>query len=350
MKRIIQFSAGFNPGDAISNEMIILKSFFQEIGYDGEIFSENIGSKSNRLAAKYKSYTPRKGDCIIYHHSIHSSILEFVLNLDSPKVLIYHNVTPSYFFEPYDLKLTYYLKKGREELSELLGKFQLYFADSNFNKQELVDLGFENVHVLPIIYDFSRLPKKEIKKSKSTKDIIFVGRIAPNKKQDDIIKVAKVLKEYFLSDFRIHLVGYCSKELELYRDELKSLIDLFDLSDHVFFSDFINDDLLAEYYQNADLFLCMSEHEGFCVPLIESMYYEVPILAFDAGAVRDTLDGAGILFKTKDFPTICECIIKILSDKDFRDKIVEGQRERLTRFMQSNHTRIIGDAIKHIQI
>ncbi|HNH02780.1 MAG TPA: glycosyltransferase, partial [Leptospiraceae bacterium] len=93
-----------------------------------------------------------------------------------------------------------------------------------------------------------------------------------------------------------------------------------------------------------------SEHEGFCVPLIESMYYEVPILAFDAGAVRDTLDGAGILFKTKDFPTICECIIKILSDKDFRDKIVEGQRERLTRFMQSNHTRIIGDAIKHIQI
>lgn len=351
IKRIIQFSAGFNPGDAISNEMLILKSFFMEIGYEGEIYSENIGSQTNKLAAKYKAYKPLKGDFLLYHHSIHSSVLDFITSFETPKALIYHNVTPSHFFEPYDLKLTYYLKKGREELSELNGKFKLYFADSEFNKQELIELGFANVSVLPIIYDFKRLLKKEISKSeKRKKDIIFVGRIAPNKKQDDIIRIAKILKEYFSLDFQIHFVGYCSKELELYKEELNNLIHLFDLSNHVFFSDFITDESLTQYYLNADIFLCMSEHEGFCVPLLESMFYDVPILAYDAGAVRDTLDGAGILFKTKNFPTICECIIKVLSDKDFRDKIIVSQRERLSRFMQGNYTRIIGDAIKHLQI
>lgn len=350
IKRIIQFSAGFNPGDAISNEMLILKSYFLEIGFDGEIFSENIGKNTKGLASKFKSYRNREGDFIIYHHSIHSAVFEFVNSIPSPKALIYHNVTPSHFFEPYDLKLTHYLKKGREELIELKEKFQLYFADSKFNQQELLDLGFSSVQVLPIIYDFGRLLKKEISKKEDTKNIIFVGRIAPNKKQDDIIKLAKVLKDHFLTNFKIHLVGYCSRELELYKEELNSLIQLFELENHVFFSDFIDDERLAEHYQNADLFLCMSEHEGFCVPLLESMYYDVPILAFDAGAVKDTLDGAGILFKEKDFPTICECILKILSDKEFREKILVTQRERLDRFQKGNFTSIIGYAIKYFDL
>jgi L-malate glycosyltransferase len=350
IKRIIQFSAGFNPGDAISNEMLILKSYFQEIGFDGEIFSENIGKASNGLASKYKSYRPRPDDFIIYHHSIHSAVFEFVSTISCPKALIYHNVTPSYFFEPYDLKLTYYLKKGREELKDLNGKFQLYFADSEFNKKELLDLGYPRVQVLPIVYDFNKLKKNSLKITATHKTIIFVGRIAPNKKQDDIIKLAKVLKEHFTSEFKIHLVGYCSHELQLYKDELITLIKLFELENHVFFSDFINDELLADYYQRADLFLCMSEHEGFCVPLLESMYYDVPILAYDAGAVKDTLDGAGILFKEKNLPSICECILKIFSDKDFRDIIIKTQRERLKKFQTGNHTSIIGYAIKHFNI
>lgn len=328
----------------------MLKSYFQEIGFDGEIYSENIGKDTKGLAKKFKSYFERDYDFIIYHHSIHSAVLDFVEKLKSPKALLYHNVTPSHFFEPYDLKLTHYLKKGREELKTLNGKFQLYFADSEFNKDELIGLGFSNVQVLPIIYDFKKLKKKETEPSNKVKQIIFVGRIAPNKKQDDLIKIAKVLKDYFFSDFQIHLVGYCSRELELYKDELIFQIQLFGLENHVFFSDFLDDDLLAEYYQKADLFLCMSEHEGFCVPLLESMFYDVPIIAFDAGAVKDTLDGAGILVKEKDFPSICELILKIFSDRDFRDKIITMQRERLTRFRSGNHINIIGHAIKYFTL
>lgn len=349
-KRIVQFSAGFNPGDAISNEMLMLKAYFQEIGFEGEIYSENIGKDTKGLAKKFKSYNEKDFDFVIYHHSIHSAVFDFVEKLKSPKALIYHNVTPSHFFEPYDLKLTHYLKKGREELKNLNGKFQLYFADSEFNRKELLDLGFSNVQVLPIIYDFAKFKKRDSTPSNEVKQIIFVGRIAPNKKQDDLIKLAKVLKDYFFSDFQIHLVGYCSKELELYKEELISLIQLFGLENHILFSDFLSDELLAEYYQKADLFLCMSEHEGFCVPLLESMFYDVPIIAFDAGAVKDTLDGAGILVKEKNFPSICECILKIFSDRDFREKILISQRERLDRFRKGNHTSIIGYAIKYFTL
>ena len=350
IKRIIQFSAGFNPGDAISNEMLMLKSYFQEIGFLGEIYSENIGKDTNGLAKKYNSYNEKEFDFIIYHHSIHSAVLEFIEKLNSPKALIYHNVTPSHFFEPYDLKLTYYLKRGREELKGLNGKFQMYFADSEFNKKELIELGFSNVTVLPIIYNFEKLKKTETLRENEIKRIVFVGRIAPNKKQDDLIKLAKVLKDYFFSEFQIHFVGYCSKELELYKEELISLIQIFGLEDHIFFSDFINDKLLSEYYQKADLFICMSEHEGFCVPLLESMFYDVPIIAYDAGAVKDTLDGAGILFKEKDFLSICECILKVFSDRDFREKILNSQRDRLLRFREGNHTSIIGYAIKNFTL
>lgn len=349
-RRIVQFSAGFNPGDAISNEMLMLKAYFQETGFEGEIFSENIGKDTKGLAKKFKAYIEKDFDFVVYHHSIHSAVFDFVEKLKSPKALIYHNVTPSHFFEPYDLKLTHYLKKGREELKSLNGKFHLYFADSEFNKGELVELGFSNVKVLPIIYDFTKLKKNESAIKETTKQIIFVGRIAPNKKQDDLVKIAKVLKDYFFSDFQIHLVGYCSKELELYKEELISLIQFYGLENHVFFSDFLDDDSLAKYYQRADLFLCMSEHEGFCVPLLESMYYDVPIIAFDAGAVKDTLDGAGILVKEKDFASICECILKIFSDRNFREKILVLQRERLTRFRSGNHINIIGHAIKNFTL
>lgn len=350
IKRIIQFSAGFNLGDAISNEMQILNIYFQKAGFVVELYSENVGKNAKGLVNKYKSYRSKKGDFLIYHHSIHSAVFDYILNLQNPKALIYHNVTPSHFFEPYDLKLAYYLKKGREELKELNGKFLLYYADSEFNKKELTELGISEVCVLPIVYDFSKLKRKVMSKKNEIKKIIFVGRIAPNKKQDDIIKLAKVLKDYFFSDFEIHLVGNCSHELKLYKDELHSLIHIFRLENHVFFSNFIDDNSLWDYYQNADLFICMSEHEGFCVPLLESMFYKVPILAYDAGAVKNTLDGAGVLFKEKNFSTICECIVKIFSDMDFRDKILKSQKDRLSIFQKRNQQELIIQAIKDLNL
>ncbi|MCP5493164.1 MAG: glycosyltransferase [Leptospiraceae bacterium] len=351
MKRIHQFAAGFNPGDAISNEILAIRTILENNGFAGNIYAKNIGLhlKDSKTVKKYYKYKYSPGDLIIYHHSIHSTVSNFVLNSLAPKFMIYHNVTPHHFFESYDLKLTHYVKKGREELKNLKDKFMCYFADSKYNREELNSLDFTNVHILPIIYDFQKLQKKESVKKDGFKNIIFVGRIAPNKKQDDLIRFAKMFKDYFCDKFKIHLVGYCSKELNLYKEELDYMVKFYQLDEHVLFSDYVDDDKLQEYYQSADLFISMSEHEGFCVPLIESMFYEIPILAYQAGAVGDTLNGAGISFNQKDFLKICELVHIILKDQDFRNEIINSQNKRLKQFIDSRPESILLEEIGRLQ-
>ncbi|MCE9501173.1 MAG: glycosyltransferase family 4 protein [Leptospira sp.] len=347
LKNIHQFSAGFNPGDAISNEMVVLQAYFRKLGIRGNIYSENIGTLNTKISRKFKSYSGTSSDLVIYHHSIHSNVLDFILNVELPKILIYHNVTPSHFFEPYDLKLAYYLKKGREELSEIRDNFEICFADSAYNKEELVDLGYKNVHILPIVYDFSKLqrPGNSISNG-SRKNILFVGRIAPNKKQDDLIRFAKIFRDISGDHFLLNIVGQCSREMHSYQEELEKMVGYYDLHDHVKFSSFLSDSDLNEYYKNADLFLSMSDHEGFCVPIIESMHFGVPIVAYNAGAVKDTLDGSGILFNKKDFVLLAGTVSAIFRDHELRKTMVSGQRKSLENFQNKKPALIIENEIR----
>ena len=349
IKNIHQFSAGFNPGDAISNEMLSIKKIIkQELGIDGNIYSENIGFSNNNLCKKFNTYKYKSSDILIYHHSIHSSVLKHIKDMPIPKIMIYHNVTPHHFFEPFDLKLTYYLKKGREELQYIQSNFDVYLADSEYNRSELIHFGYNNVKVLPILYDFSKLSKKEPKKT-SKKQIIFIGRIAPNKKQEDLIRFAKVFHEVYSKNFELHIIGHCSLELWLYKEELIHLVKDLNLEDTVYFSDFVNDQKINEYYQNADLFLSMSEHEGFCVPLLESMFHQVPIIAYNAGAVKDTLSGSGILFYKKDMLVLCELAYRAIHDSSFRKSILTKQNQTLETFINTKHYEILIHEIKQLQ-
>jgi glycosyltransferase involved in cell wall biosynthesis len=326
IKRLHQFSAGFNPGDAISNQMLLIQSHCERYGIKGEIYSENI-SPSQKKGFKYRSYSPKKGDCILYHHSIHSGVLDYLLRLDIdiPKILLYHNVTPHNYFQNYDLQMTYYLKKGREELKSIKDRFTLNLAVSDFNKAELESIGFRDVKKYPIHLDLNSYPVLEKKSPKNKVHIIFIGRIAPNKKQEDLIKFAKIFQELYQLDFELQLVGYTSKELYGYRDELENLIRYLHLEDRVKICGFLSQEDLGRYYSQADVFLCMSEHEGFCVPLMEAMHYQIPIVAYSAGAIPETLGGAGILVQEKNFPLIAGIVYKLISDSSFRQKVIRGQ-------------------------
>ncbi|WP_367898259.1 glycosyltransferase family 4 protein [Leptospira sp. WS58.C1] len=335
-----QFAAGFNLGDAISNEMNSLKSVFKRIGYFSEIFAENTGPGTDTFVKKYKAYSSNSKDILVYHHSIHSDVLETVLKPKNSKILIYHNVTPGHFFEKYDLKLTYLLRKGREELESLRDKFDKVFAVSEYNKSELLNLGFEDVDVLPITY---QLPQgKQTYKENFPKNrpniprFLFVGRIAPNKKQDDLIRFAFHYLKAYGPEFQLFMVGFSSKELYLYREELERMLDFYKLRKNVIITDFLSDEELKSMYLNCDLFLSMSEHEGFCVPLLEAMVHNLPILAFDGGAVGETLSGAGILFKEKRMDVIVELAHKMVTDRNWKDLILETQQRRLSSFSQIN--------------
>lgn len=348
MKEVHQFSAGFNPGDAISNQMLEIRNHLKFFEYKGDIFSENIGASKLTFVKKYKTYNKSSKDILFYHHSIHSNVLDFLRSFRSPRVLIYHNVTPHHFFESYDLKMSYLLKKGREELKKMNEKFDFVFAVSKFNQMELEELGFQNVEILPITYQLSeRFPKIEKSKSK-IKKIIFVGRITPNKKQDDLIRLAFAYKSIISDQFQFYLAGFSSKELYLYREELERMLDFYDLRKNVLITGFLSDLELNSLYQEADAFVSMSEHEGFCVPLIEAMIYRIPILAFSGGAVSETLNGAGVLFKEKNFPNLALLLNKILTDVSFQNQILRGQDLRLNEFKKTDYKSVLRKALEVI--
>ncbi|MCC5815425.1 MAG: glycosyltransferase family 4 protein [Leptospira sp.] len=348
--RVCQFSTGFHPGDAISQEMIAFDKYFKRIGFNSEIFAEHIGSAVKKIAHKYNRYKPEKFDVIVYHHSIHSNVLDWVLKQPCKKILIYHNVTPSHFFEPYDLQFSYLLSQGKNELIPLRDKFAFCLADSEFNRQELLDMGYQKVSVLPILYDFTNLDSEYVVRNPfSGIKIVFIGRISPNKKQDDLIRFAEVYRKFFRSDFQIQLVGYASPASKNYLEELEKLTRFYDLEEHIHLSGYVTQKELNGYYREADIFLSMSEHEGFCVPLLEAMYFQIPVLAYDAGAVADTMDRAGILFKQKDFPLLCSTIEEILSNDEFRQSILMKQNQRLTEFNRSHQEEILVRAIQDIE-
>ncbi len=337
MKRLVQFSAGFNAGDAISNQMLVFNNYCKKNQIQAEIYSENISPLAKQFAKRYKTYIPKKGDVILYHHSIHSSVLEFLLETCNfvPKILMYHNVTPHHFFEPYDLKFTFYLKKGRQELQVMKDIFLLNLADSSYNAQELIDLGFSNVVVFPITIDFSNYQK--FPRQNHEKNILFVGRIAPNKAQQDLIKLVKIYSEYFDKNIKLKLVGNTSLELQNYKKELEALVQYLYLENQVEFLNFLDQDSLCRQYSQADVFVCMSEHEGFCVPLLESMFYQVPILAYDAGAVKETLESGGILMKKKDFLVMAYLTHRLIYDLNLRTKILNFQNQVLGKYLERNY-------------
>jgi len=204
-------------------------------------------------------------------------------------------------------------------------------GDSQYNRQELDVVGFRKTAVLPLFVDrekwgssaSDKKPKKEI-------DILFVGRFVPNKKFEDLIKTFYYFQKTLEPNSRLFLVGPTAG-FERYLSTLQALCDSLEVK-NVIFTGQVSEVERNRLYAQADLFLCMSEHEGFCLPLLEAMHFETPIVAYEAAAVPETLGGAGILVKEKDFPAIAELIHKVVHDKELKSKIIAQQNERLKDF------------------
>ena len=318
-KGIHQIVAGFVDGDAISNLAIRLQTVFHGWGYESEIFCplRHISPKMRgraRVLEEHRSHS-HHGNIVVFHFSIGSETIDYFKTLPDKKVLVYHNITPGHYYRAiYDERETL-LNQGREELRALAAVPDLTLADSAFNAEDLRQAGYKNVQVMPIIIDLDRLDRRPDqgivnRYSDGVKNILFVGRIVPNKRFEDIIQAFYVYRLSTHRQARLLLVGTYI-ELERYLAYLKNLVP---------------------YYHVADLFLCMSEHEGFCIPLLESMHFRVPILAYAAGAVPETLKGSGVLVTEKDYLKIAEMMDMLLNDEGLRARVISTQSERLKDF------------------
>ena len=341
---IHQFHPSFAYGDAIGNEMIELQKTLKAWGYKSNIYSQYKDTKTS-TSENYKKYLKNSSsnNILIIHFSIafDEEILKFIESLPDKKILIYHNITPSQYFAKLNSHYESSSRKGRWQLKSLSKIIDYAVGDSEYNRRELDELGFKKTGVLPILLDFAKYgieSDKNFRKNDRSTNILFVGRISPNKKHDDLIKIFYYYKKNIDPCSKLYLVG-SYEGMEKYYNKLTKLIKFLKLDD-VYFTGKIDFNELISYYKSADVFLCMSEHEGFCVPLIESMIFDIPVMAFNSSAIPYTLGNSGVLINNKNYEEISELMHLIVEDKELREKILIKQRIRLKDFNRESIERI----------
>ncbi|MBA4367468.1 MAG: group 1 glycosyl transferase [Desulfobacterium sp.] len=337
LKEIHQLLPNLTYGDAISNHAIEIRNFLRDSGYQSNIYVRYLDDKMATEAVVFQSKIIGKRAGIIYHHSIGSELTSFAVKHSGPKLMIYHNITPAHFFEPYDPEYARILTKGRLDLQLLSDVFHISAGDSKFNSDELRQTGFPNPSVLPICVnpDKWKTPadsKLMARLQDGIANILFVGRIAPNKCQDHLVESF----HHYLTmdpDARLIMVGF-GQPADPYYQHLKKIISKFGLMRKVFLVGQVTESELQAYYRTAHLFWSMSEHEGFCIPLIESMWFDIPVLSFKSTAVPETLGDAGILFNSKDDLIHVAALAKLMvRDDKIRDLVLNAQRQRRNAFL-----------------
>jgi len=333
--RIDQLVPAYHRGDAIGDEAAHLKQFFKSEGFESQIFRLDCDRELESESESFAGFAePLPSDITILHFALPSPLTPAFRRLRSKKVIIYHNVTSPEFFAGYSEEMVRIARVGREELRSLAGTVDIALADSSFNARELEEIGFRESHVFPLYIDFARY-KRPINAHvhrlfrDGRTNILFVGRVAPNKKIEDLIKVTFYFKKFISPLVRLIVVGKTAS-LPAYYHALVKLADDFLLApEEICFTGHLPDDEMFAIYRAADVFLSLSEHEGFCLPLVESMVFDLPVVAFDSTAVPDTLNGAGVLIREKRAERVAELLDIVAHSESLRENIIRGQRKRL---------------------
>ena len=350
--RVDQWLPAAHRGDAIGDEAIQIRQALRRSGWASEIYALDIDEEVRGEVLPFEIH-PEAGpdDVTILHFALPSPLTQALAAIGGKKLLVYHNITPPRYFVGIDEELTRIAWKGREELLSLSGIVDLALGDSEFNRIELEAAGFERTGVLPILMEFDRYreePNPVLLEmlDDGRSNVLFVGRVFPNKRFEDLVRLAFFYKKYVSENFRFLLVGR-SGRMARYQQAVESMAEHWGLrpSELLFTGHLPWDDLLA-CYAAADLFVSMSEHEGFGVPLVESMLLEVPVMAYRAGAVADTLGEAGVLFQEKNYEELAEMTHLLMTDRNLAEAVVAGQRRRVERFRPE---RVEAELIAHLE-
>jgi glycosyltransferase involved in cell wall biosynthesis len=334
--RIHQVLATLGYGDAIGHEVLGIQRVLRDAGYKSEIFVETADRRLESLTRDYRELVDysHPDDLLLHHFSLGSRASRTAFAVPDRMALLYHNITPPEYFVGLHRYLARQCFQGRRELVAYANRCDLALGDSEFNRQDLEALGFPRTDVLPVVPDFSRLdlpPDRLVAQQFDDPwtNILFVGRVIPSKKIEDLIRFFHAYHTAFNPRSRLLIVG-ANSMFERYLAALTHLVEDLDLA-HVHFVGHVSDEELVAYYEVADLFLCASEHEGFCVPLVEAFYKQIPVLAYASTAVPSTMDGAGVLFEGRHPLHVAALMDAIVSDRSRQEAIVEGQLAAIDR-------------------
>jgi len=334
--RVHQVLATLGYGDAIGHEVLGIQRVLRAAGYDSDIFVETADSRLESLTRDFRELVDysHPDNLLLHHFSLGSKASRTAFALPDRMALIYHNITPPEYFVGVHRTLARQCFRGRRELRAYASRCDLALGDSEFNRQDLEALGFPRTAVLPVVPDFSHLdraPNWLVARDfdDDWTNILFVGRVIANKKIENLIRYFHAYHTSVNPRSRLLIVG-AQSGFERYLASLHQLTATLGTS-HVHFIGHVSDEELVAFYELADLFLCASEHEGFCVPLVEAFYKQVPVLAYAATAVPSTMDGAGVLFDDTNPMYVAALMDAILSDAALQDRIVDGQLAAVDR-------------------
>jgi glycosyltransferase involved in cell wall biosynthesis len=353
--RIDQWVPALHRGDAIGDSARLMRDAFREWGHQADVYALELDAD---LAGDGLPFSERRTggaeDVVILHYALPSPMTAALAGHPGRRVLLHHNITPPEFFAGYDEEMARICALGREELRPLRDVVDLALADSEFNRSDLQEAGFERTGVLPILLDFERYrePANRVLSrmwDDGRANLLFVGRLAPNKRHDDLIRLAEYWRRFIGHEVRLLLVGKPPRH-RAYPDALQAMAYEYGFtpSDVVFAGHVDHSELLA-CYRAAHVFVSMSEHEGFGVPLVEAMLARVPILAFRCTAVADTLGGSGLQFGEKRLAEMAEAAHRLATDPSLRRTVLAGQDERLQSFRPDAVRAVLRAAIESLR-
>jgi glycosyltransferase involved in cell wall biosynthesis len=331
-----QVLATLGYGDAIGHEVLGIQRVLRDAGYRSDIFVETADPRLEDLTRDFRELVEasHRDNILVHHFSIGSKASRIAYALPDRMVLVYHNITPPEYFVDVHRLLVRLCYHGRRELAAYTGRCDLALGDSEFNRQELEGLGFPATGVLPVVPGFSHLdgpPNDLVARGFDDEwtNVLFVGRVIPNKRIENLIRFFAAYKTRYNPRSRLLVVGSCGG-FERYLTMLHQFGARLGVHD-LHFTGHVSNEELTAYYDVADVFLCASEHEGFCVPLVEAFYKRIPVVALARTAVPATMDGAGVLYEEPDPADVAALLDAVVGDVGLQDRILQGQDASLDR-------------------
>ena len=341
-------------GDGVTNGMLFTQRLLREAGYKSEIYCEHVDHRLSSYLNSHRSFEDREDQLVLIHYSFGHDKHQWIENVKGPKILVYHNITPSHFMSK-GSDLHHYSELGRKQLgawaktTEFVGAI----AVSPFNAAELKLCGYARIATIPLLVDLDRVRTNSwsrplFDRFTGMRNALFVGRFIPSKGQLALVQTISAL--HAMCDFPVRLILAGATVTEDYLGEVRQEIHRCGLDDHVVLLDHVKDEDLFALYRSADVYMSMSEHEGFGMPLVEAMAFDVPVLAFASSAVPSTLGSGGLLLEKQDPKAMAAAAKLVLAEPWLRRELIHAQRRELERFERHNILKTFEGFLRELDI
>jgi glycosyltransferase involved in cell wall biosynthesis len=340
--KVSQILCAAGPVDAVTNQALSWRAELEGWGWDGNVFSARAAQDMSRRDIRPLRELEPDADILLLHYSGYGRDLEPVFDASARTLLLYHNVTPEEWFWPYEPVEAVVCKLGRGQLRELATVADQLAGVSQYNAAELKEVTGRDAAVIPVLFDPGRLGSPGPAERPGPPTVLFVGRLAPHKRQDLVIRAfARFLRRR--PDARLVLVG--TPLSPAYGRELERLAEQL-APGAVTFESYLSSQELAERYRSAHVLLCLSEHEGFCIPLLEAFHFGLPVVARNAAAVGEVVGDAGVLLDPEDgLGTVAELLDIVVGDPELRAELRSRGQARLARFDRAETTQVMKNTL-----